>query len=115
MVMSPNARFFASMKWIRKVVLAALACFAAGGLAGFIVSNWYLWHLASRVPDPARGLVHPRTLGTTAEFGQQFTVYLSSTESVLLWEEPYVAISAAASILLLPFVWWNFPSRSNET
>jgi hypothetical protein len=103
------------MKVRRKIAVATLACLASASLAAAILSNWYLWHLASRVPDPARGLVHSRLVGTGEEFGAQFTVYLSYIESVLTFEEPYYVIGVTALLLLLPLLWWKFPVRSHKT
>jgi hypothetical protein len=104
------------MKRTRKIIAAALLSLACAGMAGFLSSSWYLWHLASRVPVPERGLVHPRVVGTGEEFAQQFTVYLSSTESALLFEELYIGVCGAALLLLLPVLWWRrFPSRTHAT
>ena len=94
---------------------AVLLSLAAAGMGAFLFSSWYLWHLASRVPDPARGLVHPRLVGTGEEFAPQFTVYLSSTESALLFEELYIGVCAVALLLVLPVLWWRFAPRSHET
>jgi hypothetical protein len=99
----------------RKVATAAAGCFAFAGLAGAFVSNWYLWHLASRVPNPGRGLVHAKVVGTGEEFGERFTVYLSSAESVLTFQELYFLIAAIALLLLLPLLWWKLPARKYET
>jgi len=103
------------MKGTRKIIAAALLSLACASMAAFMSSNWYLWHLASRVPDPGRGLVHPRLVGTGEEFAEQFTVYLSSTESALLFEELYIGACGVALLLLVPLLWWEFPSRSHET
>jgi hypothetical protein len=103
------------MKLTRKIIVATLGSSALASLAAATLSNWYLWHLASRVPDPGRGLVHPRRMGASGEFGQQFTVYLSSTEWVLTLEELYFAICATALLLLLPLLWWKFPVQRHET
>jgi hypothetical protein len=103
------------MKRTRKIIAAVLLAVAATGMAAFLCSNWYLWHLASRVPDPGRGLVHPRLVGTGEEFTQQFTVYLSSTESALLFEELYIGVCGAALLLLLTVLWWRLPRQSHET
>jgi hypothetical protein len=101
------------MKFTRKIALAALASFALASLAAATLSNWYLWHLASRVPDPGRGLVHPRLIGTGEDFGQQFTVYLSSAESVLTFEELYFATAVTAVLSLMPLLWWKFPKKGS--
>ena len=99
----------------RKVATVAAGCFAFAGLGGAFISGWFLWHLASRVPDPARGLVHPRVVGTGEEFGGRFTVYLSPAESVLASPELYFLVAAIALLLLLPLLWWKFPARKHET
>jgi hypothetical protein len=98
-----------------KVATVAVGCFAFAGLAGAFISNWYLWHAASRVPNPSRGLVHAKVVGTGEEFGEQFTVYLSSAESVLTFQELYFLIAAVALLLFLPLLWWKFPARKHET
>lgn len=102
------------MKWTRKIMAAVLLSLASAGMIAFLFSNWYLWHLASRVPDPVRGLIHPRLVGTGEDFAPQFTVYLSSRESTLLFEELYIGICGAALLLVLPVFWWKLPSRKNE-
>jgi hypothetical protein len=99
----------------RKITTAAVACFAIAGLAGAFVSNCYLWHLASRVPNPGQVLVHAKVIGTGEEFGEQFTVYLSSADSVLTFQELYFLIATIALLLLLPLLWWKLPARNHET
>jgi hypothetical protein len=99
----------------RKVATAAVACVAFAGLAGAFISTWYLWHLASRVPNPGRGLIHAKVVGTGEEFGEQFTVYLSSAESVLTFQELYFIVASIALLLLVPLLWWKFPARKCET
>jgi hypothetical protein len=99
----------------RKVATVAAGCFAFVSLAGAFISNWYLWHLASRVPNPGRGLVHAKVVGTGEEFGERFTVYLSSAESVLTFQELYFLIAAISLLLLLPLLWWKLPARKHET
>jgi len=103
------------MKVRRKIAVATLACVAVASLASAIFSNWYLWHMASRVPDSSRELVHARVLGTREEFGPQFTVYLTSTEWVLTFDEFYLLIGGTALLLLLPLLWWKLPVQRHET
>lgn len=88
------------------------ACLTAVSFVASMCSFWYLWYLASRVSDPGRGLVHPRTLGDP-EAGTEFTVYLSSGGSALVSPELYLLISVAAFILLVPLLWWRFPLRKS--
>jgi len=100
------------MKSTRRIAVAALALLAAASLIAAICSFWYLWHLASRVRDPGRGLIHPVLLGPVEK---PFTVYLNSTESVFVFPELYLMIFAAALVMLLPFLWWRMPLQKRET
>ena len=95
------------MKLARKSAIAALSSVAAASLVAALCSFWYLWHLASRVRDPSLGLIHPVTLGTYEEGGTEFTVYLSRTESVVVWPELYFIICGVALVLLLSRLWWS--------
>ena len=100
------------MKLTRRIVVAALASLASASLIGALSSFWYLWHLASRVKDPSRGLVHPVLLGTYEEGGRgEFSVYLSSTEAVIVFPELYLLICGIAAVLLMSILWWHFPTR----
>ena len=94
----------------RKIGIAALSSIASASLVGALCSFWYLWNLASRVRDPNRGLIHPVTLGTYEEGRTEFTVYLSRSESVVVWPELYFIICGVALALLLSRLWWS-PAR----
>ena len=91
-----------------------LACLAGVSFLASMFSFWYLWHLASRVSDPGRGLVHPRSLGDR-ELGTEFTVYLSSSESALVLPGFYLVISGVALLFLASLLSWRFPVRKHET
>jgi hypothetical protein len=61
--------------------------------------------------DPSRGLVHPVLVLTHEEGGTEFSVYLSSTESVIVFPELYLLVCGIAMVLLCSIVWWRFPIR----
>jgi hypothetical protein len=96
-----------AIKLTRKIAIVILSSVACASLVAAIGSFWYLWHLASRVRDPSRGLVHAVTLGTYEEGRTEFTVYLSRTESVVVWPELYFIVCGVALALLLPRLWWK--------
>jgi hypothetical protein len=99
------------MKLTRKIFVAVLASLASASLLAALSSFWYLWHVASRVKDPSRGLVYPVLLGTNEEGGTEFSVYLSSTESVIVFPELYFLVCGIATVLLVSILWWRFPIR----
>ena len=90
------------------------ACLAAVSFLASMCSFWYLWHLASRVSDPGRGLVHPRSLGDP-EVGTGFTVYLSSPASVLVSPGLYLVLFGVALLFLSSLLSWRFPVRKHES
>ncbi len=90
-----GVRFSRFMKSTRDIVAEGLLWLAIASLMAGMVSGWYLWYMASRVSDPGRGLIYPRSLG---EF-DQITVYLSSAESVLLSPEVYLGGSVLLALL----------------
>ena len=100
-----------AMKLTRKIAIAALSSVASASSVAALCSFWYLWHLASSVRDPSRGLIHPVTLGTYEEGGTEFTVYLSRTESLVVWPELYFIICGLALALLLSRLWWSSARR----
>jgi hypothetical protein len=99
------------MKLAHRIVVAALASVASVSLIAAMCSGWYLWHVASRVPDPSRGLVHSRLLGTYDEGGTQFTVYLTSTESTVVFPELYFIVCGIALVLLALHIRWRMALR----
>ena len=88
------------MKLTRKIAVGVLASLAAASLCAALTSFWYLWHVASRVEDPSRGLVHPVLLGTHEDGGTVFSVYLNSTESLVVFPELYFLVFSIATVLL---------------
>ena len=102
------------MKLSREIAVVTLACLAAVSFLASMFSFWYLWHLASRVPDPGRALVHPRSLGDR-ELGTEFTVYLSSLESALVSPGLYIVLSGVALLVVASLLSWRFPIRRHET
>src|SRR5690349_12866434 len=98
------------MKLKRKIAVAVLSSIASASLLAALCSSWYLWHVAPRMRDPGRGLVYAVTLGTYDDLGTEFHVYLSRTESIVVWPELYFIICAVALVLLLPRLWWS-PAR----
>jgi hypothetical protein len=83
------------MKSTRDIAAVILGCLSFASLIAGMVSGWYLWYMASRLPDPNRGLVHPHSLG---EF-DEITVYLGPGASGLLSPEVYFGASVLFILL----------------
>ena len=98
------------MKLPGKIIVAVLSAIALVSGVAFQCAFWYEWHLASRVPDPSRGLIHAVRLGTREEGGTEFNVYLSSTEWVLACPELYISVCVIALALLMSRLWWRSPA-----
>jgi hypothetical protein len=99
------------MRCPRTFFAVTSACLAATSLIAALLSSWYLWHFASRVPDPDHGVVHAWLLGDRAEVGYEFTVYLSSTQYILLSPGAYLTILGVTLLFILPRCCFNMHWR----